>query len=289
LNLYARGDLPVSLTQTGHLLIHPGSTLFNFSILPQSRGLVMILSWVLGVFILVLAISGYKLYQGKEKLATEMVAQRALVSQQEERIAELSVMLRMKVLQARLNPHFLFNSLNAIQYFITADDKKASLQYINRFAGFLRKTIHFGDELAIHLQDEAELIKDYLVLEQFRFPDRFDYEIDLPEELYLERIPPFLTHSLLEDALYKGVLHLGQASKGRIAIALRAHPEGLSLEVTDNGASGTFVQGMEERAVLFARRIQLFNEQHHRKIRLEQRKAIIEGGRQLNRAVIIIG
>ncbi|MET7000513.1 sensor histidine kinase [Chitinophaga defluvii] len=250
----------------------------------------MIFSWVIGVFILVvLAVSGYRLYQERAALMTEVAAQRTLVSQQCEQIAEMNIMLKMKVLQARLNPHFLFNSLNAIQYFITADDKKASLQYISRFAGFLRKTIHFGDELAIHLQDEAELIKDYLVLEQFRFPDRFEYEIDLPEELHLERIPPFLTHGLLEEALYKGVLHLGKEEKGKIAVVLRAHAEGLALEVTDNGASGTFVQGMEERAALFSRRIQLFNEQHHRKIRLEHRKEVMEGGIALNRAVIIIG
>lgn len=126
-----------------------------------------------------------------QKLRRRLREQQEQIDRQRDQIAQMTLMLKMKILRARMNPHFLFNSLNAVQYFINADDKKTSLQYISRFASFLRKMIHFGDDIAVTLRDEAELISDYLVLEQSRFPDRFTYEIELPEALWLEDIPPF--------------------------------------------------------------------------------------------------
>jgi LytS/YehU family sensor histidine kinase len=248
----------------------------------------MILGWITGIIVIVAAVCSYRLYQEKKQLAARLAGRERQIQQQEEQLSQMTTLLKMKILQARLNPHFLFNSLNSIQYFISADDRKTSLQYISRFSAFLRKMINYGDEISIHLQDEAELIRDYLVLEQFRFPDRFEYDIDLPEALCLEDIPPFLTHGLLEEALYKGVLHLGKEEKGKISVALRSTEGGLELEVTDNGVSGEFSPGMDERAVLFSHRIDQFNALGQRRISLEQRSAVESGKGRLNRAAIII-
>lgn len=250
----------------------------------------MILGWITGITGIVVAIWGCRLYRQKKQLAAKLAGRERQLQQQEEQLSQLNSLLKMKILQARLNPHFLFNSLNAMQYFISTDDRKTSLQYVSRFSAFLRKMVHYGDEISIHLQDEAELIKDYLVLEQFRFPDRFEYDIDLPDELCLEDIPPFLTHGLLEEALYKGVLHLGKEEKGRISVALRSKGETLELEVTDNGVSGEFLPGVDEneRAVLFTHRIAQFNALKLRHIELEQRSPVETGNGRLNRAVITI-
>ncbi|RPD37936.1 sensor histidine kinase [Chitinophaga barathri] len=248
----------------------------------------MILGWITGIIGIVAAVWGYRLYQEKNELAARLAGQERQMQHQREQLSNMTSLLKMKILQARLNPHFLFNSLNSIQYFISMDDRKTSLQYISRFSAFLRKMIHYGDEVSIHLQDEADLIKDYLVLEQFRFPDRFEYNIDLPEALCLEDIPPFLTHGLLEEALYKGVLHLGKEEKGKISVALRSKGGSLELEVTDNGVSGAFSPGMDERAVLFNHRIEQFNALNLRQIQLEQRSAVTTGNGRLNRAVITI-
>jgi LytS/YehU family sensor histidine kinase len=248
----------------------------------------MILGWITGITGIVAAIWGYRLYREKVQLAARLAYREKQAARQEEQLSRLNDLLKMKILQARLNPHFLFNSLNSIQYFISTGDRKTSLQYIGRFSAFLRKMVHYGDEISIHLQDEAELIKDYLVLEQFRFPDRFEYEVDLPEALCLEDIPPFLTHGLLEEALYKGVLHLEKGEKGKISVALRANGDTLELEVTDNGVSGEFSPGLDERAVLFNHRIEQFNALNIRQIALKQRSAANTGNGRLNRAVITI-
>ncbi|MGX5816936.1 sensor histidine kinase [Chitinophaga lutea] len=224
----------------------------------------------------------------RRKYASLLRESRGQINRQAAQIRQMQVMLKMKVLHARMNPHFLFNSLNAVQYFINADDKKTALQYMSRFAGFLRRMLQLGDEVAISLKEETELMEDYLGLEQARFPDRFTWEIDLPEELWLEDIPPFLLHGLLEEALYKGVLHLEGGQVGKISVALRQMEEGYAVEVRDNGVMGRRTQEEDERSEQFYRRIQLFNEQNIRTIRLQQRVSVIEEGNRVNKAVLSI-
>lgn len=212
------------------------------------------------------------------------------VRAQQEEIVQLNQLLKLKILQARLNPHFLFNSLNALQYFIAKDDKRTSLQYIGRFSGFLRKVIVFGDEVFIRLKDEGDMIGEYLRLEQYRFPGRFEYEVEMDEEVDQTGVPPLITHTLLEDALYRGVLNLPQATTGRIRVTLKGTDEGVMIEVWDNGGDRRQSEKQEQmkgiydgKEDLLERRIQVFNRQHSRKISHH-----LESGEAWNRAVLII-
>lgn len=209
---------------------------------------------------------------------------------QQEEIVQLNQLLKLKILQARLNPHFLFNSLNALQYFIAKDDKRTSLQYIGRFSGFLRKVIAFGDEVFIRLKDESDIVSEYLRLEQYRFPGRFEYEVELDEEVEQTGVPPLITHTLLEDALYRGVLNLPQSETGHIRVTLKGTDEGIMIEVMDNGGSRRQSLKQEQmkgiydgKEDLLERRIQVFNRQQTRKISHH-----LESGDVWNRAVLII-
>lgn len=284
--------IPVSRANRDHFINpkpasvnSPGQAVAYFTNFAFKQRRVMIFGWLISV---ILAVSGFRLYMKIVQLSAKSTAQEEMIRHQREKIGQTEAMLNTKLLLAKLNPHFLFNSLNSIQYFVQADDKKMSLLYITCFAGFLRKMIRWGDEISIPLQDEAALIRDYLLLEQFRFPDRFDYEIDLPQTINRQNIPPFLTHYLLEEALYKGVLRLETAQKGRIVVSLKVNAETVVLEVTDNGVTGAIVEEMDERAIMFSRRIRLSNEQQTGKIQVEPRKQIVENGIMLNRAMITI-
>jgi len=210
------------------------------------------------------------------KLTEKLEAQNRLISKQNEQIGQMNELLKLKVLQARMNPHFLFNSLNSIQYFITAGDMKASLQYISRFSAFLRKVIHFGDELSILVSDEAALLKEYLWLEHSRFPDKFEYEITIPDNAQQASILPLLTHGLVEEALYKGVLNLNRGNKGKLLIAFELNKSFLTVTVTDNGIKRKEAAELEikkslgpEKEDMLTRRIKLFNRQEKRKIVLK--------------------
>lgn len=246
-------------------------------------------------FLTLVAVLLYSRFRTRQQLNRKLEQRNQIISRQNETIEQMNQLLKLKVLQARMNPHFLFNSLNSIQYFINLDDKKNSLQYISRFSAFLRKVINFGDELSISLQSEAELLREYLWLERTRFPDQFDYEIQLPPELQQKEILPLLTHSLVETALYKGVLNLGSGKKGKIVIDFTEHSGILLVKVTDNGISREESRKLDEKKGLqkngedetLLRRIALFNRQGKARINLE-RSTVVQGEELLNESLLEI-
>ena len=230
----------------------------------------------------------YSRFRTRQKLNRQL-------SIQNDQIEQMNQLLKLKILQARMNPHFLFNSLNSIQYFITGDDKKASLQYINRFSAFLRKVINFGDELFINVKDEAELLKEYLWLEHCRFQDKFEYEISIAPDAQNATILPLLTHSLVEDALYKGVLNLGTGRKGKLCIEFTMEQDMLVVKITDDGSTREYAADLEKRKGLgngeepvLVRRIDLFNAQGKRKIIRNTTAVKQENGSNSNMATLKI-
>lgn len=240
---------------------------------------------VLFFSVILLSLVLYNRFQTKQKLNRQLSAKN-------DQIEQMNQLLKLKILQARMNPHFLFNSLNSIQYFITGDDKKASLQYIGRFSAFLRKVINFGDELSITVKDEAELVTEYLWLEHCRFNDKFDYEIRVAPGTQHAAILPLLTHSLVEEALYRGVLNLTNGLKGKLCIEYSTEKDTLVVKVTDNGMSRQDAGKLEKKKgllngddTMLLRRIDLFNAQGKRKITAN--KAVVqENGAALNSATL---
>ena len=246
---------------------------------------------IAGILLLLLAVVLYGRFRIKQKMSEELARRNLLISKQHEQIDQMNQLLKLKVLQARMNPHFLFNSLNAVQYFIAADDKKASLVYISRFSAFLRKVIRFGDELSISMHDEVELLKEYLWLEQTRFPGQFEYEVELPPDLGHTQILPLLTHGLVEAALYRGVLNLAAGKGGCIKIGVTAMNDRLLVQVNDNGMSREQSGELEKKKGLsadeedmLARRIRLFNRQSKRKIHFSSSRLVANGDGLLNEA-----
>jgi hypothetical protein len=242
---------------------------------------------VLFLSAIVLALLLYNRFQTKQKLNQQLRIKN-------DQIEQMNQLLKLKILQARMNPHFLFNSLNSIQYFITGDDKKASLQYIGRFSAFLRKVINFGDELSIHVKDEAELVTEYLWLEHCRFEDKFDYEILVAPEARNAAILPLLTHSLVEEALYKGVLNLRNGKKGKLSVEFTTEAGKLVVKVSDNGMTRHDAENLERKKGLMNgeesmlhRRIDLFNAQATRKI-TNSKSLFQDNGSSLNTATLEI-
>lgn len=252
------------------------STVMSFS--NRNILLLVIIVIVLGVTMFLLFVI-YKKLRQKNKEAAE----------QKDEITQLKQLLKLKVLQTRVNPHFLFNSLNSIQYYINTDDKRSSLQYISRFSVFLRNVIKYGDELYITLKDEAELLREYLWLEHTRFPGQFDYEINLPEDQQQVKILPLLTHGLVEAALYKGILNLEENKKGRILVDFTGTNDMLHVQVTNNGVDWKRAEELEKKKGvtvveedMLKRRIRLFNRQAKRKISLQYAPSEINNGEPAN-------
>ncbi|WP_315822314.1 hypothetical protein [Paraflavitalea speifideaquila] len=154
--------------------------------------------------------------------------------------------------------------------------------------------INFGDELFINVKDEAELVTEYLWLEHCRFQDKFDYEILVAPEARNAAILPLLTHSLVEEALYKGVLSLANGHKGKLCIEFATGHDTLVVKVTDNGISRADAARLDKKKgmmngddAMLLRRIDLFNAQGKRKI-TSSKTVGQENGTLLNSATLEI-
>jgi putative methionine-R-sulfoxide reductase with GAF domain len=111
--------------------------------------------------------------------------------------------MRLQILNTQLGPHFLFNSLNAIQHFLLADDKKHALNYLSLFSKLIRKFLSSLDKDKISVQEEITMLQWYLQLQQLRYASRFQYELSItpPHSTEQSNIPPFLVQSLVENFL----------------------------------------------------------------------------------------
>ena len=214
---------------------------------------------------LIIAAFAFSRYRTKSKLSKLLQVRSTLIAEQKEKLDQLNKQLNMKILQSKLNPHFLFNSLNAVQYHVGEGDKKAALQYLTHFSGFLRKVLSSGDELLIPVTEEAQLAEKYLWLEQHRFPGKFTYSIHTDEKAAAYKTPPMLIHSILQEALYKNIIN-AEKQDGYVNINFKTQNGYLLIRVTDNGPqiSGDFAlqknNGLPEgNTDIMARRLKEIN------------------------------
>lgn len=143
--------------------------------------------------------------------------------------------LEQRLLRAQMNPHFIFNSLASIQNFIVKqDDTRASI-YLSRFSELVRSILDNSLRDQITLEEELSTIENYLELQKIRFPEKFDYRIEVDERLDPEGIfiPPMLSQPFIENAIEHGIKQKG--SKGNILVSFKKQNGSLIFEVEDDG------------------------------------------------------
>ena len=127
--------------------------------------------------------------------------------------------LRLESLRGQMNPHFIFNSLNSINYFISQNDRLSANRYIADFSRLIRTFLGNLSKEYVPFQNELESLKDYLQLEHLRFGDKFDYIIDIQEGFEGDQLSVFpgMIQPFIENAIWHGVR--GPVSrKGMISI-----------------------------------------------------------------------
>ncbi|XZF13532.1 histidine kinase [Chitinophagaceae bacterium MMS25-I14] len=140
-----------------------------------------------------------------------------------------------KALNAMMNPHFVFNSLNSIQSFINTGDKNAANQYLQVFSKLIRQNMSNMSTQYIPLQHELDIIGNYIEIEKLRFAGTLDFDIiNKDEDTLYCYIPPLMIQPLVENAIVHGLLPLRNTIK-RITIQVCYTGNKLIIEVTDNG------------------------------------------------------
>lgn len=156
-------------------------------------------------------------------------------TQKEKALKQQVVELERKVVENQINPHFIFNSLNAIKGYIIESKIEEGTNYVSRFAQVIRLMLNHSKEQWISLTKEIETIQIYVWLEQERLNHKFDAKFDLsfesdPASL---RIPPLLLQPFVENAIWHGLMSL--ETKGQLLIKMTEGKDGLRIEIQDNG------------------------------------------------------
>ena len=166
----------------------------------------------------------------------------------EEQVIEEQKKLRkaeFEVLQAQINPHFLYNTLDAIVWSAEAGNQDQVVSMVGSLSSFFKSSLNKGKEI-VSLRDELSHVRSYLEIQQIRYQDILSYEIDVPKELLEYSIPKITIQPVVENALYHGIKN--RRGLGRIAVKAADEGEKMVIRVEDDGI------GMDDERLLEVRK-----------------------------------
>lgn len=150
-----------------------------------------------------------------------------------------------ELLQAQINPHFLYNTLDTIVWLAEAGDQKRVVSMVGNLSDFFRTSLNQGKDI-ISIREELAHVRSYLEIQQVRYQDILRYEITVPEDLYEYKIPKITIQPLVENALYHGIKN--KRGQGTITVTGERSENGFVLYVRDNGIGMTQERLKEVRA-----------------------------------------
>lgn len=176
---------------------------------------------------------------------------------------EEMVDLKSRTLSSQLNPHFVFNALNSIQYFITSEKKKLALEYLSMFSKLIRFYLGQLGQESVNLKDEVDMLHSYLDLQKLRYDGLFEYTISLqkncknPEEAI---IPSLVVQTLFENLIESTMSH--QQKGQHFDVLLEVTPHSVTMDIVHsslNMASATNLSGYREGILQWEDQINLLN------------------------------
>lgn len=156
-----------------------------------------------------------------------------------EQVTEEQIRLRkaeFELLQSQINPHFLYNTLDAIVWLAESGEHKKVVSMVGSLSDFFKTSLNQGRDV-VSIREELQHVRSYLEIQQVRYQDILNYEIQVPEELEQYRIPKITIQPLVENALYHGIKN--KRGPGKITISGRCEGESFVLLIEDNGIGMT--------------------------------------------------
>lgn len=186
---------------------------------------------------------------------------------------ELKRRSELKALQAQINPHFLYNTLDLVIWMTQRGRKEEVIHIVSSLSRLFRISISKGEEMAT-VKDEVEHIKHYLLIQKYRYKNKLNYVIDVEQDILRYRVPRLILQPLVENAIYHGIKpqpeggtvrirgHLGER-EGQPAIVLEVSDDGVGMPpdrlqgifaVSERGlrGGGVGVSNIQERIRLYA-------------------------------------
>ncbi len=150
-----------------------------------------------------------------------------------ERLA--SRLFELRSLRSQMNPHFIFNALNSVNHYIAVHDERQANRYLSDLSGLMRKVLSYSELEFIDLEDEIELLDQYLRLEHERFKDKFDFTLEVEPALRNAglRVPPMLVQPFIENAIWHGLRH--KEGMGHLRVSISQDDTSIRFAITDDG------------------------------------------------------
>ncbi|MCF6401814.1 histidine kinase [Chitinophaga filiformis] len=147
--------------------------------------------------------------------------------------------LEMHAFQAQMDPHFIFNSLNAIHHYILTTSTDLASLYLTRFARLMRLIIRNCNREWVNLEEDIEALELYLQLEQLRFGPQFDYELEITPDVFQQVtfVPPLIIQPYIQEAIWRRLLLRPDKTGGCLRIRISRENEMLCVRIEDNGVN----------------------------------------------------
>ncbi len=144
--------------------------------------------------------------------------------------------MEMSALRAQMNPHFIFNSLNSIEYYIIDNEPEKAVDYLSRFSRLIRLILQNSKSTVVPVKDDLEALKLYIEIESMRFDNFFDYEVRMEKSIDAEKIeiPPMILQPYVENAIWHGLMQK-KDSQGKIDLIIKQSNNSLICIIEDNG------------------------------------------------------
>ena len=192
-----------------------------------------------------------------------------ITEQFQQRIAQTEI----AALRSQMNPHFIFNCLNSIQFFTAQNDAEKASDYLTKFSRLIRLVLENSKSEKVTLANELETLRLYIEMEAMRFPQKLHYEIQTEPQIDTEsiQIPPLLLQPFVENAIWHGLMHKDEG--GMVHVAVQQPQEDLlRVEITDDGIGRQQAADYKSKSAtkrksfgmkLTADRIALINQLYH--------------------------
>jgi two-component system LytT family sensor kinase len=144
-------------------------------------------------------------------------------------------LMAIRSLQSQMNPHFIFNSLNSVNSFISENDERSANKYLSEFARLMRQVLNHSKKDFVSLEDELDVLSRYLKLEHLRFRDKFDYSFVIDEQIEADQllIPPMLVQPFIENSVWHGLRY--KEGKGNLKVEFSQSEKELIVLIEDDG------------------------------------------------------
>lgn len=172
----------------------------------------------------------------EEILAMRLKAEEERIAQIRSKYMDQISRLHLLALQNQMNPHFIFNALNSIKVFLIENDKEKGVYYLNKFSKLIRHILESSRGESISLEEEMEMMKLYMSIENIRFDSKIKFSIQNPEKIDLTQIfiPPMISQPFIENAIWHGLSAKKEGSRN-ISIRFSSKAHTVFMKIRDNG------------------------------------------------------